>query len=659
MRRALLLAVLAALVGVPQAAPSTHAITAGGARPGGTGWDADASDERGLNQQQFEFVCPAYGRDGTVWGTGTYTDDSSVCLAAVLEGKITQAGGGMVTIEIRPGQSSYKASKANGVTSNSYGAYGGSYVIVGASAATAGVGNGGSGWDAGTTSYSGFPGGRFVYGCPANGSAGSVWGTGTYTDDSSVCTAAVLDGKIALASGGTVTIEVKPGQSSYHGSTANGITSDSYGSYSGSFAIVSATRTVPAVSPGGTGWAATSGDAPGVTGNRYAFTCPAYGTPSSVWGNGTFTDDSSVCTAAVLEGRITLAGGGDVTVALQAGKSSYAGAKANGITSSSYASWPRSYTITAAAAATAAVADGGTGWTVNGSGVDSFLNSRFSFACPANGTPGSVWGTGTYTSDSSVCTAAVHAGLISVARGGTVTAEMRPGQSSYKGSTAHGITSNSYGSWSGSFVLTGASAGGAGSSTGGGGSGAPPNLSTPPPAPPKSLSPPLPTPVGGSSVDVKTFKGTVLVNGKPLAAGQQIRVGSTVDAGKGTITMTSASPTGGLQTANFASGKFKVGQKGKTGNTALTMTGGDFGVCKRKTAAAKPNQTVVRGLWGNGKGQFETKGRYAAATVRGTIWLVEDRCDGTLIIVKKGTVTVVDSVHHRTVTVTAGHQYLA
>jgi hypothetical protein len=151
----------------------------------------------------------------------------------------------------------------------------------------------------------------------------------------------------------------------------------------------------------------------------------------------------------------------------------------------------------------------------------------------------------------------------------------------------------------------------------------------------------------------------VLVNGKPLVAGQQIKIGATVDAAKGTITMTSASPTGTLQTANFASGLFKVGQKGKAGDTALTLMGGNFSVCKRKTAAAKPKTTVVRALWGNGKGRFQTKGRYAAATVRGTIWLTEDRCDGTLIVVKKGVVTVVDSVHHKTVTVTAGHSYLA
>ena len=43
-------------------------------------------------------------------------------------------------------------------------------------------------------------------------------------------------------------------------------------------------------------------------------------------------------------------------------------------------------------------------------------------------------------------------------------------------------------------------------------------------------------------------------------------------------------------------------------------------------------------LWGNGKGKFRTSGKYSSATVRGTIWLVEDRCEGTLTKVTRGTV---------------------
>ena len=45
--------------------------------------------------------------------------------------------------------------------------------------------------------------------------------------------------------------------------------------------------------------------------------------------------------------------------------------------------------------------------------------------------------------------------------------------------------------------------------------------------------------------------------------------------------------------------------------------------------------------------------------MRGTIWLVEDRCDGTLTKVSRGTVSVRDFRRKKTVSVKAGHSYLA
>jgi hypothetical protein len=45
--------------------------------------------------------------------------------------------------------------------------------------------------------------------------------------------------------------------------------------------------------------------------------------------------------------------------------------------------------------------------------------------------------------------------------------------------------------------------------------------------------------------------------------------------------------------------------------------------------------------------------------VRGTRWVVVDRCDGTLTRVVRGVVTVRDFAKHKTVLVHAGEQYLA
>ncbi len=64
--------------------------------------------------------------------------------------------------------------------------------------------------------------------------AGAVWGTDLYTDDSSVCRAAVHAGVIT-ASGGKVTVYPYVGQDSYNGSERSGVYWSDYGAFPGSF----------------------------------------------------------------------------------------------------------------------------------------------------------------------------------------------------------------------------------------------------------------------------------------------------------------------------------------------------------------------------------------------------------------------------------------
>ena len=211
---------------------------------GGKGWTAMAMQFRGHNGQRFTYVCPVPGPGDNVsgvnvWGTTTYTDDSSVCAAAVNYGLITIKAGGTVTIEIEPGAKSYTGSNRNGTTTKSYGAWSGSFVFIGQPIYNTDVGYGGSGWDAALNNIPTKNGQRYLYICPPKGSASEIWGTGTYTDDSSVCTAAVQEGLITLAKGGDVTIEMEPGAASYTGSTKNGITSSDYGAWSASYVFVS------------------------------------------------------------------------------------------------------------------------------------------------------------------------------------------------------------------------------------------------------------------------------------------------------------------------------------------------------------------------------------------------------------------------------------
>ena len=49
-----------------------------------------------------------------------------------------------------------------------------------------------------------------------------------------------------------------------------------------------------------------------------------------------------------------------------------------------------------------------------------------------------------------------------------------------------------------------------------------------------------------------------------------------------------------------------------------------------RNARASAKKPKSRKLWGQGSGNFRTVGQYSAATVRGTRWLVQDSCAGTL-----------------------------
>ena len=151
-----------------------------------------------------------------------------------------------------------------------------------------------------------------------------------------------------------------------------------------------------------------------------------------------------------------------------------------------------------------------------------------------------------------------------------------------------------------------------------------------------------------------------------------------IDTTKGRIALTSAADTAGKKTADGrvlrrhlpgqAVRPKKKPKKAAALITDLVMKGRDRALAvraaegragRRRADKKKGPKAVLGKLWGNGKGKFRTNGKYSAATVRGTIWLVQDRCDGTLTKVRRGTVAVRDFKRKKTVTVKAGHSYLA
>jgi hypothetical protein len=73
---------------------------------------------------------------------------------------------------------------------------------------------------------------------------GTVWGTDIYTNDSSVAAAAVHAGILHDGEAGRVRITMLPGQTSYPGSARNGVTSESWRTWPGSFRLEKADQQI-------------------------------------------------------------------------------------------------------------------------------------------------------------------------------------------------------------------------------------------------------------------------------------------------------------------------------------------------------------------------------------------------------------------------------
>ena len=205
--------------------------------------------------------------------------------------------------------------------------------------------------------------------------------------------------------------------------------------------------------------------------------------------------------------------------------------------------------------------------------------------------------------------------------------------------------------------------------------------------------PPPPPPRLGGSFNAEPVKGLVFVeiNGKfiPITEVRQIPNGAIINALHGTVELiTSAGGNTSATAARAAKTKSKkpttkaTTQKGTFGGAVFKVTQAHSGLvtlllvegasfagaptyasCQthsgKATVAALSKKTLQLLKGSDNHGKFRTKGRYAAATVRGTVWSTADRCDGTLTHVTRGTVVVSDLVLHKTITVHAGHSYLA
>jgi hypothetical protein len=206
----------------------------------------------------------------------------------------------------------------------------------------------------------------------------------------------------------------------------------------------------------------------------------------------------------------------------------------------------------------------------------------------------------------------------------------------------------------------------------------PPVILPPPPPPPPP--PALLVPIPDKLFVARRISGRVLV--KLPGTGRFVDLltiagfplNTIVDTTRGRVQLTvAADREGGTQTADFYEGIFKVTQRGGATNRLVGWMKlvGELPTCRvvrqrgavraraRGAARIAGKAKPPRRLWGDGHGRFSTQGKYSSATVRGTKWLVEDNCSGTLTRVARGFVYVDDFVKGRTTTVRAGRTYLA
>jgi hypothetical protein len=184
------------------------------------------------------------------------------------------------------------------------------------------------------------------------------------------------------------------------------------------------------------------------------------------------------------------------------------------------------------------------------------------------------------------------------------------------------------------------------------------------PPPGKSLGP------AGDRAALSKGQGFV-----PLTEARQVPTGSEVDALHGSLKIVSnTGKVGKTQTATLAGGVFKVTQVRKGISKGMTdfnliesafQGAPTYATCKSNykqtgyaTIASLSSKTLQL-LKVSGHGKFRTTGRFSSATVRGTIYTVADRCDGTLTHVIRDTVLVDDFARHKIILLHAGQSYLA
>ena len=186
-------------------------------------------------------LCPPGPYRRAVWGSYYYSAESGLCAAALHAGAIGPRGGSIL-VRAGPGRLYYLGSRRNGVASLGMGQVGRTIVFANA---TDLVEESRGRIALCRAKLSVYPAAdrESAFTCRCNvagaGFDGQVYGSGPYTADSSICTAARHAGALT-GDDGLVTVSSGPGRDRYDPSTSNGVTSQYWDAYPQSMSVAAA-----------------------------------------------------------------------------------------------------------------------------------------------------------------------------------------------------------------------------------------------------------------------------------------------------------------------------------------------------------------------------------------------------------------------------------
>jgi hypothetical protein len=187
-------------------------------------------------------------------------------------------------------------------------------------------------------------------------------------------------------------------------------------------------------------------------GRRISYVCPAVTSAQiasvEVWGTDVYSSDSPICIAAIHAGVLQAGRPGLVTILVASGADRFTGSARNGVTTKDYGPNTTSYTFDRSGA------PGQLDWSTTALSIPAVFTASIFVACPGGGAMTSqIWGSDVYNEDSSICTAALHAGLITRASGGNFFVTRDTGLKNYEAVDRNGVKSTVWSGGTASFKV--------------------------------------------------------------------------------------------------------------------------------------------------------------------------------------------------------------